>query len=91
MSDKKFNQFSAKLEQTLDEIVPLKTAQILAKRQFVEPWMTRGLDIASRNKMRLYKKTLSTDYTDEDIDKYKQHRNTYNSLKKQAKEGLLPY
>ena len=31
-SDEKFNQFNAKLEEVLNEIAPIKTVQILAKR-----------------------------------------------------------
>ena len=57
--DEKFNQFSAIVDRTLDSVAPIKTVRISAKRQFVEPWMTRGLEIASQNKMRLYKKTLA--------------------------------
>ena len=41
----------------------------------------RGLEIASQNKMRLYKKAIATDCTDEDLARYRQHRNTYNSMK----------
>ena len=40
-SDEKFNQFSAIVERILDSVAPLKTVRISAKRQFVEPWMTR--------------------------------------------------
>ena len=79
--DEKFNQFSAIVERTPDSVAPIKTVRISAKRQFVEPWMTRGLEIASRNKMRLYKNTLAADCTTEDLALYRQHRNTYNSLK----------
>ena len=69
-------------------MAPIKTVRISAKRQFVEPWMTRGLEIASQNKMRLYKKTLAADCTDEDLVRYKQHRNTYNSLKNRLRQDF---
>ena len=41
-SNEKFNQFSAIIERILDSVAPLKTVRISAKRQFVEPWMTRN-------------------------------------------------
>ena len=87
-SDEKFNQFSETVERVLDSIAPIKTVSISAKRQFVEPWMTRGLEIASQNKMRLYKKTLAADCTNEDLARYKQHRNTYNSLKNRLRQDF---
>ena len=46
-SDEKFNQFSETVERVLDTMAPIKTVRILAKRQFVEPWIMRGLEIAS--------------------------------------------
>ena len=51
-SDEKFNQFSETVERVLDTMAPIKSVRISAKRQFVEPWMTRGLEIASQNKMK---------------------------------------
>ena len=80
-SDEKFYQFNMKLEEVLNKAAPTKTVQISAKRHFVEPWMTRGLDLASRNKLKLYKRTLLATSTPEDVKKYKEYCNTYNSLK----------
>ena len=84
-SDEKFNQFSDWIEQVLDDIAPIKCIRISAKRQFVKPWMTRGLEVASHKKLKLYKKTPSNNCTEADQAKYKEHRNLCNSLK------LLPY
>ena len=83
-SNDKFNQFSDLVDRTLDEVAPIKTVKIATKRQFMEPWMTRGLEIALRNKMKLYRKTLTVDCTEEDIRKYKQ-QNVFNNLKRQLK------
>ena len=58
MSDEKFNQFSDQIEQVLDEIAPIKSVRISAKRRFVKPWMTRGLEVALHKKLKLDKKTL---------------------------------
>ena len=49
-SDEKFNQFSNKVDQILDEIAPVKEVRISAKRRFVKPWMTRGLELSSCKK-----------------------------------------
>ena len=67
----KFNQFSAIVNATLDEVSPTKTVKISAKRRYVEPWMTRGLGNASRTKLKLYKKYLQKGSTEDDRLKYK--------------------
>ena len=54
--DEKFNQFSEKLDQILDKIAPVKEVRISAKRRFIEPWMTRGLEQSSRKKNETIKK-----------------------------------
>ena len=87
-SDEKFNQLSETVERVLDTMAPIKTVRISAKRQFVEPWMMRGLEIASQNKMKLYKKTIAANCTDEDLARYRQHRNMYNSLKNRLKQDF---
>ena len=90
MSDEKFNQFSNWIEQVLDKITPIKHVRISAKRRFVKPWMTRGLEVASHKKLNLYKKTLSNNCTEADQARYKEHRNLYNSLKSQLKRNYYP-
>ena len=50
-----------------------------------EPWMSRGLEISSRNKERLYKITLKKNSTEADITNYKIYRNMYNKTKKNMK------
>ena len=80
-SDEKFNQFNETVESVLNEVALIKSVRISAKRRFVKPWMTRGLEIASRKKLKLYRKTLLKTCTDEDVANYKAHRNVYNSLK----------
>ena len=47
--------------------------------------MTRSLALASKNKLKLYKKTLAATCTENDIAKYKSYRNTYNALKRKLK------
>ena len=79
--DEKFNQFSEKVDQILDKTAPVKEVRISAKRRFVEPWMTHELEQSSRKKMKLYKKTLTTNCTSADQTRYKEYRNIYNKLK----------
>ena len=57
-SDEKFNQFSDRIEHVLDEITLVKHVKISAKRRFVELWMTRGLEVALRKNLNLYKKNF---------------------------------
>ena len=83
--DEKFNQFSEKVDKILDKTAPVKEVKISAKRRFVEPWMTHGLDQSSCKKMRLYKKTLTANSTSIDQTRYKEYRNTYNKLKSKSK------
>ena len=45
--DEKFNQFSKKVDQILDKTAPVKEVRISAKKRFVEPWMTHGLEQSS--------------------------------------------
>ena len=79
--DDKLNQFLSIVNTTLDEIGPSRTIKISAKRRYVKPWMTRGLEEASRTKLKLYKKHLQKDSSDDDQLQYKRYRNTYNELK----------
>ena len=83
--DEKFNQFSTIINTTLDEIAPTRTVKISAKRKYVEPWMTKGLEEALRTKLKLYKKHLQRNSSDDDHLKYKRYRNTYNELKRKLK------
>ena len=78
MCDEKFNQFSEKI---LDKTALVKEVRISAKRRFIEPWMTHGLEQSSHKKMRLYKKTLTTDCIPADQTRYKEYRSVYNKLK----------
>ena len=47
--------------------------------------MSRGLEKSSRDKERLYKKTLMKNRTETDIRNYKNYRNLYNKTKRNMK------
>ena len=46
--------------------------------------MSRGLEIAAKKKLSLYKNSLKQSATCEEIDRYKRYRNEYNKLKQTA-------
>ena len=85
-SNIKFNQFSDIVNQVLDDVAPIKPVRISAKWRYVEPWMMRGLEEASKTKLRLYKKSIQKDSTDEDWHQYRYHQNVYNQLKRKLKK-----
>ena len=65
----------------MDEVAPVETIRISARRRYIKPWMSKGLESSSRKKAQLYKATLKTSATDSDRQKYRDYRNTYNRLK----------
>ena len=84
-SSMKFDQFSNMVNAVLDDIALEKVVKISAKHHYVEPWMTRGLEEASKTKHQLYKASLKRDSTNEDTENYRHHRNLYNKLKRKLK------
>ena len=69
-SDGNFDIFLATVNRAMDKISPIKKVKISAKRRFIEPWMTRGLEISSRKKKELYKATLKNGAAQESKLKY---------------------
>ena len=82
---KNFDLFLSKVNEIIDTISSVKSVKISAKRKYVEPWMTQGLEISGCNKKCLYKKTLQSDANDIAITKYKAYRNHYNKAKRELK------
>ena len=83
--DEKFNIFSDTVNVVLDETAPMKTVKISAKHCYVEPWMMKGLESASKTKLHLYKDSLKSNSTAKHIQRYKHHQNLYNQLKRKLK------
>ena len=79
--DENFNLLNDKISDTLDEVAPVRTIIILARRRFIEPWMSKSLESSSRKKAQLYEETLKINATNSDRQKYRDYRNTYNRLK----------
>ena len=80
--DKNVNIFCNKISTVMDSISPEKTIRISHKQEFVEPLMSHGIEVASRKKLELHKKTLHKDVIHESVQKYKEYRNHYNRLKR---------
>ena len=56
--NKDFERFTMLVSQTIEMVAPRKIVRISEKRSFVEPWMTTGIEEASKKKLRLYKKSI---------------------------------
>ena len=74
------------IKKTMDTIAPLETIRILGKHRFSEPWLTKGLEAATRKNRKLYKKTLHRNHLEEDVIAYKKHRNLLNRLRRTARQ-----
>ena len=74
------------INRIMDIEAPWETIRISCKRRFVEPWVTKGLESATKKNRRLYKKTLKDGCTEEDKTLYKKHRNTLNRLHKTTRQ-----
>ena len=83
--DEKFDQFNNTLNEVLDEIAPMKKVCISAKRRYIEPWMTKGLERAGKTKLKLYRKCLESTSTGADRNEYTEYRNIFNNLKRNLK------
>ena len=77
-----FENFCNELETTMEKYAPVREVHISWKRKYIEPWMNKSVERASEKCKSLYKKSISNGATDEDIDRYKKYRNTYNKLKR---------
>ena len=81
-SNDNFNTFLCQLNNTMDEISPIKKVTISAKHCFVEPWMTRGLEISSKKKHDLYKASITNNAMDSDRERYITYCNNFNKTKR---------
>ena len=80
-SSDNFKKFRSIVKSIMDKISPEQTIIISHKRRYVEPWMTRGIELASRKKLELYKKSISKGGSMVDVEKYRKYRNEFNKLK----------
>ena len=80
-SSENFKKFCSIVKGIMDKISPERTIIISHKCRNVEPWMTRGIELASRKKLELYKKSVSKNGCMVDVEKYRKYRNEFNKLK----------
>ena len=55
----------------MDLVSPITKVRISAKQKYIEPWMTRGIEISGQQKLCLYRETLKASAMCKDIMKYK--------------------
>ena len=80
-----YNLFTKVLKDIMDDISPIEQVRISGKCRYVEPWMTRGLEVSQKTKETLYKNSLMKNSTNLDRAKYINYRNTYNKVKQKLK------
>ena len=71
----------------MDKIAPLHTVRISSKQFYREPWVTNGIETSAQKNLKLYKNTLMSHSTPEDVEKYKSHRNLLNRVRRHAKHS----
>ena len=74
-TEETFNCFHKQLQDSLDEVIPLKMKTISYNCILRDPWLTNSLKNCLNKQKRLYKDTLLSDSV-EKISKYKTYRNT---------------
>ena len=72
----------------MDTVAPLKCIHISSKRKFSKPWLTQGIETSNRKVKQLYKETLKSNCSTESLNKYKQHQNLLNKIKRKAKTSF---
>ena len=76
------NRFMSEMEAVMNTEAPLQTIRISGKWRYKEPWITKGIEAAAKKNRRLYKQTLKSSCTEQDITKYKANRNMLNCLRR---------
>ena len=76
------NRFMSEMEAVMNAEAPLQTIRISGKQRYKEPWIMKGIEAAAKKNRRLYKQTLKSSCTEQDITKYKVNRNMLNRLRR---------
>ena len=82
-----FDTLMLNIHSVMDKYSPVKCIRISAKRQHVEPWMTKGLKTSFKKKKLLYRESLKVNATEQERLKYTQYRNRLNILKRIIKQN----
>ena len=57
-SNENFDIFCNKVKEVMDSVSPEVNIKILYKCRYVEPWMSRGIELTSKKKLALYKQSI---------------------------------
>ena len=90
-SSENFTKFCSIVKSIMDKVSPERTIIISHKHIYVEPWMTHGIELASRKKLELYKKSISKNGSMVDAEKYRKYRNELNKLKCMAQKDYYAH
>ena len=82
-----YDTFVLKLKNTIDQHAPEITKTIPYKHKIREPWVTKGLMKSSNNLDKLYKKCINKSNEHPSRNKFKKHRNLFNTLKRIMKQN----
>ena len=83
--DESFSLITSKVNECIGNNSHVKVVQISSKKVIREPWLTKGLLKSSNRLDRLHTKSLRG--SSETKEKYKKHRNLFNSIKRKAKQA----
>ena len=89
MVDQGYNQFMNIVTQLLEKYAPEKVVKIPKRRIIKNPWMTSGLLKSARTRDTLYAKSLNKPKDNITVLKFTKYRNTFNKIKKVAKESYF--
>jgi hypothetical protein len=81
-----YDLFSVTLKDIIDRQAPTITRTIPPSKVIREPWFSKGLQKSSKQLHKLYHKALGINPDEAPHRKYKQYRNIYNKLKRNAKQ-----
>ena len=82
-----FTEFTSCINTLISKFAPEKEVVIPAKHIIREEWMTKGLIKSSKTLNKIYTKSIRKSKTSPEYDTYVKYRNTYNKLKRHAKES----
>ena len=91
LSSENFTKFCSIVKGIMDKVSPELTIIISYKHRYVEQWMTQGIELASRKKLELYKKSISKNGSMVDVEKYRKYRNEFNKLKRTAQKDYYAH
>ena len=81
-----YSCFQTRVQEILDNEVPVKTIKVKPNKILNEPWMSSGLLKCTKKQKRLYRKAINKNSTETDELKYKEYRNNLSQILRRTKE-----